>query len=380
MKETFRSYYRPTEQEFSELWRESLIIPDANVILNLYSYSQETRDALLGIFSQVSDRLWISHQAALEYQNRRLETITNQAKAYEVIEGDLEDAQKKLGNTFRTYSKHPSIHVEPLIEEVERTFSGIKTTLNRYKEGHPDLLNGDYIRDRISDLLDGKVGSAYTLERLEEIHKEGVTRYERNVPPGFKDKRKGGTDQFGDLVIWFQIIDQASATHKPIIFITDDDKEDWWQEFNGNKIGPRRELTEEIFSKSGVAFYMYPTDRFMECSQKYLRQIDAGEAIEEVRNIRKHNEMLSQQFEKTFQDLNHPISEGDYVRVRDNPSLGDLRSILRFIDKELKLWGCKVSEEDLNDLMYKYRISDEDLKRMKHNVSDEDLMYLTCKY
>lgn len=110
MRKTFRSYYRPTEYEFSELWRDSLIIPDANVILNLYSYSPETRDAFIDIFTQVSDRLWIPYQAAYEYQNRRLETIANQANAYGIIEKELDEAQKSLVISFaHTLSIHPYI-------------------------------------------------------------------------------------------------------------------------------------------------------------------------------------------------------------------------------------------------------------------------------
>jgi len=68
MKKTFPGYYCLTEEEFSVLWNTCLFVLDANVLLNLYSYSQETSNELIGILKQISDRLWIPHQAALEYQ------------------------------------------------------------------------------------------------------------------------------------------------------------------------------------------------------------------------------------------------------------------------------------------------------------------------
>ena len=42
MREKFPGYYRPTAEEFDELWRSALIVPDANVLLSLYRLS-ETR-------------------------------------------------------------------------------------------------------------------------------------------------------------------------------------------------------------------------------------------------------------------------------------------------------------------------------------------------
>ena len=59
MRETFRGYYRPTHDEFSELWEKCVVILDTNVLLNLYRYPSEARDDLLKVFQQISDRLWI---------------------------------------------------------------------------------------------------------------------------------------------------------------------------------------------------------------------------------------------------------------------------------------------------------------------------------
>ena len=43
MRKTFPGYYRPTEAEFRRLWDKCIFVLDANVLLNLYRYSEETR-------------------------------------------------------------------------------------------------------------------------------------------------------------------------------------------------------------------------------------------------------------------------------------------------------------------------------------------------
>lgn len=95
------------------------------------------------------------------------------------------------------------------------------------------------------------------------------------LPPGYMDSKKdkdkigdkysyGGLvyhRKFGDLTFWKQIIEEAKSRKiKHLIFITDDDKEDWWliADYMGEKqIGPRPELIEEIRREAGTEhFYM----------------------------------------------------------------------------------------------------------------------------
>jgi len=293
MKKSFPGYYCPTEDEFSDLWENCLFVLDANVLLNLYRYSPETSEELIGILNEISDRLWVPHQAALEYQQNRLVVIEQQAAAYDKILELLRSAQTKLENELRSLvrqGRHPFIEVDRLLETTKNIFTEIEQELNELKQEHPDLLDRDHVRDTVTTLLEGKVGSPYSSERMKEICDEGNTRYEHRIPPGYRDKDKGGTSQYGDLLLWFQVIDQARETKKPIILVTDDRKEDWWLIFRGRTIGPRPELVHEIISKVDVSFYMYPADPFMEHARKYLQREVKQEAIDEVRDVRRRDE------------------------------------------------------------------------------------------
>src|SRR5665648_130391 len=85
MKETFPGYYQPTEEEFSEIWKNCIFVFDSNVLLNLYRYSSDTRDDLINILSEISERLWIPHQVAMEYLKDRLTVIQDQLNSYNKI-------------------------------------------------------------------------------------------------------------------------------------------------------------------------------------------------------------------------------------------------------------------------------------------------------
>lgn len=130
---------------------------------------------------------------------------------------------------------------------------------------------------------------------MKELYKEGEKRYELKIPPGYEDKTKEGTRKYGDLILWFQTVDKSKTDKKPIIFVTDENKGDWWWlDPKGQIIGPRAELIEEMLSKTNNKFYMYRVDPFMEYAKKYLSEEIKQEAIDEVKGIRKHDEELLQ--------------------------------------------------------------------------------------
>jgi len=296
MKKSFPGYYRPSEDEFSELWKTCLFVLDANVLLNLYRYSPETSEELMGILNEISDRLWVPHQAAQaasEYHKNRLEVIEEQAAAYNKIVKRLERTQGRLETEMRSWAgqrRHPFIKADDLLERIGHVFTEVKKKLKELEEAHPDLFDEDPIREALTDLLETKVGSAYSSERMREICKEGERRYPEKIPPGYRNAHKEGTRRYGDLILWFQVIDKAKETKKPIILVTDDVKEDWWLQFKGGTIGPRPELGNEMASEAGVSFWMYPAHRFMEEAREYLEREVKQEAIDEVQEVRRRYE------------------------------------------------------------------------------------------
>ena len=299
MKKIFPGFYRPTEKEFSNLWASCLFVLDANAILNLYRYSPETSNDLIQILNQVSERLWVPHQAALEYQRNRLQTIASQLQEYDNIKKIVEDSKNNLKIKLDSLSKRPSfIEADKLMKIMQKACNAIEKNLRIFKEAHLELLQNDNLRDALDALFEDKLGLHYSQEKLNEIYKLGEERYEQEIPPGYEDKNKEGIKKYGDLILWFQIIDKAKEANEAIILITDERKEDWWTKIRGKIIGPRPELTSEMLSEAGVSFYLYQTYRFMENAKKFLKQQVKKKAIDEVREIRERDEELEQILKK----------------------------------------------------------------------------------
>ena len=176
------------------------------------------------------------------------------------------------------------------MEIMQKACDEIEENLKKLKQKHPNLIEDDNLRDSLDTLLKDKIGLPYSQKELEDIYNLGKKRFEQDIPPGYMDKDKQGIRKYGDLILWFQVIDKAKETDKSIILVTDDRKEDWWTRHRGKTIGPKAELIDEMISKANVSFYLYQTDPFMENAKKFLNKQVKKKAIDEVREIRERDE------------------------------------------------------------------------------------------
>jgi hypothetical protein len=79
MRNRFPGYYRPADEQLRSLWQNGTFVLDANVLLNVYRYSEETAHHLLNLLATIAARLWVPHQPALEFHRNRPEEIFRQA-------------------------------------------------------------------------------------------------------------------------------------------------------------------------------------------------------------------------------------------------------------------------------------------------------------
>lgn len=294
MKITFKEFYRLSEEEFKKVWDECLFIFDANVLLNLYRYSQTTSTEFIKILKdeKICDRIWMPHQYAFEYQKNRLLVISEQKRSYEKLTEEIESLIKK-------FERHPFLKMKDVMDPAVKSISDAKRK-------HPKWNEEDPIRDELTNLFKDKVGKPLNKEELEIIYKDGHTRNLKRIPPGYLDNKKHDESKFGDLVGWNQIMIYANEIKKPIIFITDENDEDWWWKINGEMAGARYELIKEIGDYAGVFFCMYNSRLFHKQAAKFLKRKINQEVEKEIKEITE-NKMHNSNLVASSDDIVQPL-------------------------------------------------------------------------
>jgi DNA polymerase IIIc chi subunit len=286
MRSMFPGQFRPTDDALMALWSDCVFVVDANVLLNLYRYSTETRRELERALSSVKEQLFVPHQAAKEFLKNRLAVTASQAEEYTKAIRTIIDLTSVLSNK----KKHPFLpetelpkfteQVNKLIEQLQAQQT---TLLNR--------LTNDEILEFVQSMFEKKTGAPFDDAALAAIASEGDKRYQEEIPPGYKDGKKDASGdpyrKYGDLIVWKQLINKAKAESKPVIFVTDDKKEDWWLEQSGRTIGPRTELREEFISEVSKDFWMYTVDKFIQEVARSSNTKVSAKVIEEILEVRK---------------------------------------------------------------------------------------------
>ena len=285
MKNSFIGYYIPSDAEFDALWAACLFVFDANALLNLYRYSQSTKDDFLDLLDALKGRLWLPHQAGLEFFRNRPAVIRKQLRAYEKLDEASRRSKEAIQEIMQEYRYHPAIDATEFARVIDTSFDPINTYLVRAKRSHPDYSESDPILSKVMELFEKKVGPPYSDQRRNDIFKEATGRYEREVPPGYMDRSKDEPKKFGDFIIWKQILEHATAQKVSVILITDDKKDDWWWREGGLGLGPRPELISEFHAVTGGVFYAYPPDQFMERARTYTGSKIKDSSVNEARAI-----------------------------------------------------------------------------------------------
>jgi hypothetical protein len=338
LRSSFIGPFRPSEQETISIWKSAAFAFDANVLLNLYRYSDETRNDFLKLLKFIDGRAWLPEQAALEFLSNRASVINAQFKAYEAALREIE----KLKKSFSVSRGHPF-----LTEETKRKFedatNAVEVELTESKHKQDTLISSDDIKADVAEIFKNSVGEPFTSEELEEICIEGAKRYANKVPPGFKDGGKiiepktenDYRSNYGDLIIWKQIINFSKQSQKDIIFITDDRKDDWWEEAFGKTLGPRPELIKEFYELTGNKVLFYTPEVFLQRAHQYLNTEVKEESIQEVKSEQVTREERLRDFSRhhSFIEQMKADDKGEHMSTLNESNLETLKAYLYEIKK-----------------------------------------------
>jgi len=325
MRDLFPGHFKQSEESLKKVWDTCIFVFDANILLNFYRYSDSARREFLQLLQKIKDRVWIPHRAAEEYLSNRLSVIDQQERSYD----DTVKAISSLQSDLENARQHPFVS-QRTMKKVEQVFSLLCDELAENKGVHTKRITEDEIKEAISTIFSDNVGRPYSKEELEKIISDGEERYRHKIPPGFKDGGKSSDSEvfseqcrkYGDLIVWNQVIDKSIDSKKPIILVTDDKKEDWWEKFKGKTVGPRPELVEEFKEKAESSFYMYQADRFLELARENLNEKVSDEIVQEIREVRRRDRLATKRIREMEYakhrklEVHHVMKELDHLRMQ----------------------------------------------------------------
>lgn len=134
MKRLFRGYYKLTENEIQNIWKNGFISLDTNVLFNIYRYSDETRKDLLKVIGKYSDQLWLSNHSAFEFHKNRISVIAEQIDIYDSTIKTINTLENDISKNLKTPHLSKSIlkQFEKTIKAIIRDFERKKIFMKAY--------------------------------------------------------------------------------------------------------------------------------------------------------------------------------------------------------------------------------------------------------
>lgn len=298
------------------LWKDALIVLDTNAICTIYRMTKDTQETMLDIFEYLKDKLWIPGHVLYEYKKNRVEVINEPIGKWYGNPDFFNNNYLQQLHTFinkieeqRYY--HPyfdDVELEAFkksVKEISASIEYIKQIVldefSKRKSEIKTLKDSDFILEKILTLSSGK---EFSFSEKIEIMKEGKWRYKQELPPGYMDfSEKHGIQKYGDLIIWKEILNKAKTENKSIIFVTNDTKEDWYEEHRKKKtpICPRHELLLEFMEMTEKDIWFYTLDQFvekLEIRYKDETSIPFYTGLEAVKQVLAYTEKIKEREEK----------------------------------------------------------------------------------
>ncbi|MCJ2009846.1 PIN-like domain-containing protein [Methylobacterium sp. J-092] len=285
MRDKYPEFDPPTAEEIEDLWQSAFIVPDSSALLSLFEYEATAAAEIILAFEALRDRLFLLHQVGIEFYRNHERVKEGGAKQFGTVLSYINKLEETLlapSNSIEGKIKNPLLDLKKYKDELKRTIASLRDMHKNDLDEYENKAKQEHVL--ILRKIEGLFGQhVKTQLDIDKVSIAAERRFNLRIPPGYMDKDKG-KNNFGDLVVWFEMIALSGHLRMPIIFITNDEKEDWWATKGAIVEMPRPELIKEFRSKTGKNFWMYKLRAFLEVAHARKLINIKGSTLTEIKN------------------------------------------------------------------------------------------------
>lgn len=257
------------------------VVLDANVLLLPYKMENVSLSEIVKVYEHLTkaSRLVIPPQAAREFAKHR------SSKVGEVVKYLREQAglsgpmlNKKVGS-LEDHEGYKA--AKALVAEVKAKVRDLQKAILTVADGMAANVGDEPVSIEYRRLFSKAVcKEPAECEDEKALSNELAERYAMSRPPGYKDQDKedGGA---GDLIIWKTILSEGVLRNKDCIFVTADQKPDWYIQAGG-AFQARFELLEEYRCVVGKTIHVMPLSRLLSLFEAPEDIVDTVRGVESM--------------------------------------------------------------------------------------------------
>ncbi len=226
-----------------------IFVLDTNALLVPFSTGSQSLDEISKIFNNLKKKkqLKVPDQVAREFADNRPKKI-----------GEMFHALNQKRNGMNS----PTIGSYPLLEKLEEYGEAlsfekeINELLKKYRTSIGKVIDTvkSWSWDDPVSIIYKKIFTPDIIHQIKfdklEVEKDLEYRYKHKIPPGYKDNSKEDSG-IGDYLIWLAIKDIGEKYKKNVVFVSGDEKPDWYHKSDKLPLYPRFELLTEFNNISG---------------------------------------------------------------------------------------------------------------------------------
>ncbi len=228
---------------------DCIVALDTNALLLPYSVAKDDLKNLGIVYSEIANqgRLFLPERVAREFIKNRDRKLAEMALAIDTLKSKINIGEARISPLLEGLAETASLttasaDLAKAKKEYVAALDGLTSQIRSWRGNDPvtALYSGLFTKDRL----------ARPTQANDVLETEWVYRRRNKIPPGYKDGAKDDLG-IGDFAIWMSLLSLGAAHKKDLIFVTGEEKADWFVRAGNARVYPRPELIDEYRRKSG---------------------------------------------------------------------------------------------------------------------------------